>query len=114
MLSSAAILILTFIFFTLFGFPVILYEICFGVFGCIIFLLAPVDNPSKRFDVAERKAYRKRSIIILAVESLLFVTSCYFYWILLVRSLCMVFFVACMSVSLGILKNGVHVQEKDQ
>ena len=113
LLSSTLILLMTFMVFSLFENSEIFYWSCFGVCGCVIFLLAPVDNPAKRFDAVEQKTYRKRSKIILAMESILFIAS-FFSWILLARSLCMTFFVACTSILLGVLKNGMQEKEKDQ
>lgn len=105
LLTSAMALLVSFALFTLFRYPNLLYLVFSGVFVCIIFIFAPVDNPGKKFDAPERSVYRRRSRIVLTVESLLFAVSYYNSWNVIIISLCMAFFVASISLLLGLVKN---------
>ena len=105
LLASALAMTLALILFSLFRYPGIVYLICGGIFSFVIFLVAPVDNPQKKFDASEQSVYRKRSRVVLLGESTLFVISYYNSWKAITISLCMTFFVASISLLLGILKN---------
>lgn len=50
------------------------------VFGSIIFLLAPIDNPNKRLSEIERNVYRKRTHMFLIAEGSLYVIAYVFVW----------------------------------
>ena len=91
LVASATAIFMTFALFTLFRYSDIVYFVCGGVFVCIVFLIAPVDNPQKRFDDSERSVYQRRSRIVLMVESILFIVSYCNSWNMIVISLCMTF-----------------------
>lgn len=104
---SVVILILSFTLFVMFEHSQLFFVMSFIAFGVIILILTPVDNPSKRYDNKERKIYRRRSLIVLVVESLIFVVACYFKWDTAIKSLEMVFFVGSSSMVMGSFKNKV-------
>ncbi len=110
LLASAMALAMACTLFTMFRYQGIIYLICGGIFVIFIFFVAPVDNPQKKFDALEQFVYRKRSRIVLLGEGTLFAISYYNSWDVITVSLCMTFFVAAVSLLLGILKNIRHSQ----
>lgn len=104
---SAGILAIAFILFYKLTIPVIFSWMSFVTSACLIFVLAPVDNPTKPFDNIEFQVYRKRSRIILMFESILYVFAVCLSWDTIIRSINIVFFVSCISLIMGKIKNAV-------
>lgn len=103
-LFAAVILIITFMLFASFECTMIFYGICVMVAGCIIWGLAPVDNSSKELDAVEYKAYRRRTRIVLGIEGAFFVLALSFKWGMAVENICMILFIVCMSLLVGVTK----------
>lgn len=105
LITSAVVLGISFTFFSVLDHAAIFYWICVSIFGCMIWILAPVDNPSKKLDAAAQSVYRMRSRVVLGVESIIFVIAFHFKWGTVIRSVSMTFFVAGISLLMGMLKN---------
>ena len=103
-ITSAITLIITFAVFLVVQHSPIFYLICFFIFGCLIFALSPIDNFSKPFDDTERLVYRRRGRIVLFCENILFFAAYYFSCYSGIRCLCMVYFVSCVALIMGLLK----------
>lgn len=99
--TSVVMLIIAFMVFAVFGHTMIFYGICVMVTGCVIWVLAPMDNPSKNLDTVEYKVYRRRTRIALGAEGVIFLVAQYFKWEMAVQSICMTFFLVSMSLLLG-------------
>lgn len=104
LLMSIAMLIVAFMLFTVFEGTRMFYVICAVSAGCVIWFLAPVDNPSKELDAVEYKVYRRRTRIVLGVESIFFVLVLSFKWEMAVQSSCMTFFIVSTSLIMGAIK----------
>lgn len=105
LLISVVMLVMCFTFFSMISHTMISYVICAIVTGCIIWLLAPVDNLSKKLDDVEHKVYKMRSRIILGVEGAALALVMYFKlfnWEIVARSVCMTFFVVSISLLMGV------------
>lgn len=113
-ITSAVMLDISFILFSAFDHAFVFYWVCAIMFGCIIWILAPVDNPSKRFDIVEQSVYRMRSRVVFGVESIIFVIASCLKWGTVIRSVCMAFFIASVSLLMGILKNVLVSKGKSQ
>ncbi len=104
-LLSAFMLLLTFSIYVLPNCINILYGISIFITGYIIWILAPVDNPSKPLGAAEHKVYRIRSRNILALESTFLVLAFYFKWEIAVKSIASTFFLVSLSLIMGTIKS---------
>ena len=104
LLVSAVILIATFMIFAVFEHTMIFYGICVVVAGCVIWILAPVDNPSKLLDAVEYKVYRRRTRIVLGTESVIFIFALLFQWEITIRSVCMTFSMVAISLLTGAIE----------
>lgn len=104
LIMSAVMLIAAFAAFTIVEGMMMFYGICVMVTGCVIWALAPVDNPSKVLDVLEHNVYQRRTRIILGVESVIFVISFCCQWEMATRSVCMTYFIVSLSLLLGKIK----------
>lgn len=104
LIISAEMLVISFILFTTFKHTMIFYGICVIITGCIIWILVPIDNPSKELDMVERKVYRIRSRVVLCVEGIIFLLAMYFKCEIAARSISMTFFIVTMSLLLGVIK----------
>ncbi|MCM1410151.1 MAG: accessory gene regulator B family protein [Lachnospiraceae bacterium] len=104
LLVSTTMLIIVFMFSAVFEYAMIFYGICTMAAGCVIWILAPVDNFSKKLDAVEYKVYRRRTRIALGVEGAIFVLALSFKWEMVVRSICMTLFIACVSLLVGVTK----------
>ncbi len=80
MLVSAGMLIAAFICLDWMEWTETVYVIIAAVFFGVIFLLAPVGNQNKLLDDMEKKVYRKRTRIILLLESTLLILAFVFGW----------------------------------
>ena len=98
---SAVILIAAFMTFAVFERTLIFYGICAMIAGCVIWVLAPVDNPSKQLDAVECKVYRRRTRIVLGTESVIFIFALLFKWEITIRSVCMAFSMVAISLLTG-------------
>ncbi len=98
---SAVILIAAFMIFAVFERTLIFYGICAMIAGCVIWVLAPVDNPSKQLDAVECKVYRRRTRIVLGTESVIFIFALLFKWEITIRSVCMAFSMVAISLLTG-------------
>lgn len=83
----------------------ILCGISIFITGYIIWVLAPVDNPSKKLDAIEHKVYRIRSRSILVLESTLLVLAFYFKWEIVIQSITSTFFLVSLSLIMGTIKS---------
>lgn len=101
---SASMMFLAFAIYSISNSSNVFYELSVLVTGSIIWLLVPVDNPSKKLDKAEHKIYRKRSRKILALEGAFFLAAVWFEWKTVVRSTAMTFFLVGMSLVMGAVK----------
>lgn len=70
--------------------------------GSYIFMKAPVDHENKVLDAIERRVYRKRTRIVLALEGVLFVMACWFGLENLMAVITMCFGIVGMSLVLMI------------
>lgn len=80
MLVSAGMLIVSFICLGFMEWTKGVYILIAAIFGGIIFLTAPVGNRNKLLDDVEQKVYRKRTRIILLLESTLLILAFVFGW----------------------------------
>ena len=80
------------------------YGIGVIVTGMMIWLLAPVENPSKRLDDIEYQVYRRRSRLLLASEGGIFIVAWWIRWNTAMGSIAMVFFIVALSLAMGRLK----------
>lgn len=71
---------------------------------CIIWRLAPVDNPVKRLDVTERDVYRNRTRFFLKVDLFLLLTALCSECCILVESISMTLYITCVSLVMALLK----------
>jgi accessory gene regulator B len=101
---STVMLIIAFTLFTVIGYTMTFYGICFMVSGCIIWFLAPIENTSKELDVTECKVYQKRTRIALGAEGIIFILALYFKWKNEVINICMTFFLVSISLLMGVMK----------
>lgn len=99
---SVVMLIIAFIVFGVY--MLVFYGICVVIAGCVIWFLAPIANPSKELDAVEYKVYRRRTRIALGVETAIFVLALSIEWEMAVRSICMTFFIVCVSLLIGVAK----------
>ncbi len=102
--ASAVVLIISFVLFTSFENTMRFYGICTMAAGCVIWILAPVDNFSKKLDAVEYKEYRRRTRIALVVEGVIFVLALFLKWETVVRSICMTLFIVSVSLLVGVAK----------
>ena len=63
-----------------YNWPRTVYIFITAVSFLVILFLAPVENPNKRLDNAERKVYGRRTRIILTSESVLFLLALLWKW----------------------------------
>lgn len=103
LITSAFMLALSFVMFTKYEYPYMIYWICFVFESSLILALAPIDNPSKIFDVKEKKVYRTRSRLVLAGESVMFILALCNSWQIVIRSLSIVYFITCIALVMGYL-----------
>ena len=101
LLISTGTLIVSFMIFVMIKHTIFFYSISIVVAGCIIWILAPVDNPSKELDKFEYKEYQWRSRIILAVEGMIYILAMCFKWETVSRSINMAFFIVSVSLLIG-------------
>lgn len=101
---SAVMLIIAFMVFAVLEHTMIFYGICAMVAGCVIWGLAPVDNPSKKLDAIENKVYRRRTRIALGAEGVIFVLALLFKWEMAIKSVCMAFSVVSISLLAGVIE----------
>ena len=104
---SAVILIITFMFFAVFEHKMIFYGICAMIAGCVIWVLAPVDNPSKKLDAVEYKVYRRRTRISLGIEGALFILAQCFQWEHVTKSITITYVIVSISLLVGLLNLSV-------
>lgn len=105
---SAAILIITFMFFAVFEHTMIFYGICAMVAGCVIWVLAPVDNPSKKLDAVEYKVYRRRTRISLGIEGAIFILAMCFQWEHVTKSFTIAYVIVGISLLVGLVNLSVN------
>lgn len=107
-LISAFMMLLSFEIYTALSCTNILYGTSVLITGGIIWILAPVDNLSKKLDAVEYKIYRIRGRKILALESILFMSALCFKWEIVVRSIAMTFFLVSLSLLIGACNLWIH------
>lgn len=107
-LISAFMMLLSFEIYTALSCTNILYGTSVLITGGIIWILAPVDNLSKKLDAVEYKIYRIRGRKILALESILFMSALCFKWEIVVRSIAMTFFLVSLSLLMGTGNLWIH------
>lgn len=109
---SMIMLGISFALFTAFDHSMAFWGICAAMFGCIVWVLAPTDNSSKKLDMAELKVYRRRSRVILGMESVVLTLALCMGWKSIIRSICMTFFIVSMSLLMGRIKNVLLSKEE--
>ncbi len=101
---SLIMIITAFVIFTKFKFTLTFYGISAAINGCIIWILAPIDNSSKKFDAIEFNVYQKRSRVILVIECIIIILSLYLGWEVLLKSSSMALFIASVLLLIGRFK----------
>lgn len=102
----------SFALFTAFDHSMAFFGVCAAISGCVVWILAPTDNPSKKLDMAEYKVYRRRSRGILGVESVVLTLALCMGWKSIIRSMCTTFFVVSVSLLVGRIKNVLLSKEE--
>lgn len=105
LIMSAVMLVISFAVFVTGEHAITFYGVSAIVAGCIIYILAPIDNQSKELDMCEHREYRRRSRLILAAEGIIYVLAMYFQWKLVLRSMGMAFFIVSLSLFMGAIKS---------
>lgn len=105
MLISLIILIIAFMFFSAFECTVIFCVVCVMITGCVIWILSPVDNPSKELDVVEHKVYRRRTRLVLVVEGSILLLALYFQLDFVTKSIVIAYFIVSVSLLMGLISN---------
>lgn len=104
MLVSAGMLIVSFICLGRMEWTKTAYVLIAAVFFGIIFLLAPVGNQNKLLDEMEQRVYRKRTRIVLLLESMLLILACVFEWKELLAVITMCFSIVGITLLAGKIK----------
>lgn len=99
---SSIQLSLAFLFFSFFYHSNVCHTICVIVAGSIVWCLSPLDNPFKKLDIVEYRVYRVRCRFVLVTEVIFFILSLIYGWKIGIRSTSMAFFIAGISLLLGI------------
>ena len=73
--------------------------------GIITILLAPVDTVNKRLDQVERRVYRNRTLIIVAMEIIVYVFSFIFTAEMIYKPISLSFVSAAFMLVLGMIDN---------
>lgn len=113
-LISALMLVVAFLVFATFECMRVFYGICAIAAGCVIWFLAPVNNPSKKLDALEHKVYRQRTRIVLGAEGIILILALSCKWEMAVHSICMAFFIVAVSLLMGLLKLASKVKSYDE
>jgi len=79
--------------------------ISFLITGCVIWILSPVDNPSKELDVVEHKVYRRRTRLVLVVEGSILLLALYFQLDFVTKSIVIAYFIVSVSLLMGLISN---------
>lgn len=77
--------------------------ICLASIG-VIFLCAPIGNPNKTLDMMERRVYRRKSRIIVAISSVIFIAAVIFKWQILYEGIVWGMFVTAALLIAGKIK----------
>ena len=104
MLLSVGMLIVTFACLIRYNWPRTVYIFITAVSFLVILFLAPMENPNKRLDNAERKVYGRRTRIILTSESVLFLLALLWKWEKLTAVIAAGFAIVGTSLIAGQLK----------
>ncbi len=105
LLISIVILIVAFILFALSEYTMTFYLLYGMSTGCVIWLMAPVDNSTKQLDMIEHKVYQRRCRIILTLEEVIILVSYVFEIEVIMKGVVMALFVVSISLILGMMKN---------
>lgn len=108
LLFSTTILLVSIICFVQRGWPVEGYVLIVTISAAVIFIIAPVENNSKRLDQTEQKVYRKRTRIILTLECMLFIFALVLDLKELVVVITIDFFIVGVSLLAGKIKLQMH------
>lgn len=87
----------------------LIYTIITVTSSVIILCLAPVQDHNKPLDQTEHKVYKFRTLIIWAIEALLFSIATCFDWQILVSCLSWVFAIMAMILCLGVINNRIQL-----
>lgn len=79
----------------------VVHFILVTISGGYIFMNTPVDHENKVLDMTERRVYRKRTRIVLIVESILFVMAWMLEWGSLMAVIAMCFGIVGISLAMG-------------
>ncbi len=104
MLVSAGMLIVSFICLVWMEWTKTVYILIVAIFFGIIFFMAPVGNQNKLLDEMEQKVYRKRTRIVLLLESILLIPACVFGWKELLMVIAMCFSIVGTTLLAGKIK----------
>lgn len=86
--------------------------IAFLVSCVIIAILSPVEDSNKPLDYVEIKVYRKRTLVIISIESMFFIISYFFNWKNVVICITYVFMVMAFILCAGKCKNIIYKSKK--
>lgn len=104
LLFSTAMLLLSILCFVQMECSEIGYILVTIISAGVIFVMAPVENDNKHLDKVECRVYRKRTRVILLLESLLFVLAFVIAWKELIVVVAMDFFIVCVVLITGRVK----------
>lgn len=82
-----------------------IYSSLLAAGGIIIILLAPVDTLNKRLDQVEVRVYRNRTLIIVAMETVVYVLSIIFTAEMIYKPISLSFVSAAFMLALGVINN---------
>lgn len=86
----------------------LIYTIITITSSVIILCFAPVQDHNKPLDQTERKVYKFRTLIVWAVEAILFSIAICFDWQILVSSLSWAFAIMALILCLGVINNRIQ------
>lgn len=89
----------------------LIYTIITVISSVVILSLAPVQDHNKPLDQTERKVYKVRTLIVWAIEVILFSIAIYFDWKILISCLPWVFVIMALILCLGVINNRINSED---
>lgn len=84
-------------------------QICYNLFAClsigVIIIMMPIEDANKPLDEKEIRVYKKRGLIVLIIEALIFLLFRYFHLDSAAESLAMAWISLSILLILGKIKN---------
>lgn len=87
--------------------PLLIYCLLYGMASIVILIFSPVEDKNKPLDQFEKKVYRKRTIIVLAVESFILLIFYFAKIQFAVKSVMISTIALSLMILLGIIKNNL-------